>query len=35
MSQTVAECSISQCWRILRKFLDPDPDADDFHNFFS
>jgi len=25
-------CSVWQCWRILQKFLDPDPIADDFQH---
>jgi len=29
MSQTVENCPISQCWRILQK-KDPDPEAEDF-----
>ena len=32
MSQIVEKCPISQCWRCLKKFLDPDPEAEDFQN---
>jgi len=35
MSQMVKKCSISQCRRILQKFLDQDPDADDFRNLIT
>lgn len=32
MSQTVEKFPISQCWRILQKVLNLDPDADDSRN---
>jgi len=32
MREIVEICSISQCLRILLKFLDPDSDADNFLN---
>jgi len=27
--------ALSRCWRILQKFIDPDPKADDFQNLIS
>ena len=32
ISQIVEKCPTSQCWRILRKFVDPETEADDFQN---
>jgi len=32
MEQNCGKCPISQCWRILQKFLDPHLEADDFQN---
>jgi len=32
ISQIVKKCPTSQCWRILQKFLDLNPNADDFQN---
>ena len=29
------KCPVLQCRRILQKFLDPDPEADDFQNLSS
>ena len=33
--QIVEKCSISQCSRILKKSMDPDPEADDFQKLKS
>ena len=35
VSWIVEKCPISQCWRILKKFLDPDLEADDVQNLIS
>jgi len=32
VSQIVEKCLVSECLRILQKFLDPDTEADDFQN---